>query len=67
MFAVSRRDALADLDSSFFKKNVIQEMEVEMRGEFKEKFGFLTVFVGLREFDTFNVDFSKLTLSLWTL
>jgi len=64
---VSRRDALADWDSSFFKKNVIQEMEVEMRGEFKEKFGFLTVFVGLREFDTFNVDFSKLTLSLWTL
>ena len=67
MFAVSRRDALADWDSSFLKKNVIQEMEVEMRGEFKEKFGFLTVFVGLREFDTFNVDFSKLTLSLWTL
>ena len=42
-------------------------MEVEMRGEFKEKFGFLTVLVGLREFDTFNVDFAKLTLSLWTL
>ena len=29
-----------------------------------EKFGFLTLFVGLREFDTLNIDFIKLTLSL---
>ena len=26
---------------------------------------FDTVFVGLRDFDTFNVDFAKLTLSSW--
>ena len=33
--------------------------------ELREIWIFDTVFVGLRKFDTFNVDFAKLTLSLW--